>query len=152
MLCQGYKGSVGVCQHAFMSSIAHLLMALPEMVLLHEVQQLLPIILDSLSQADGELQASSLRLVGSMLSSAPETLVAHAGALVRKLLPLCSPPVRCRCVGMRRCDPPPPPALIQTLPRGVGLKTTQAGMQARLHALRALEAVARLESSKVEGL
>eukprot|EP00730_Choanoeca_flexa_P020184 TRINITY_DN9871_c0_g1_i3.p1 TRINITY_DN9871_c0_g1~~TRINITY_DN9871_c0_g1_i3.p1 ORF type:complete len:1010 (+),score=284.63 TRINITY_DN9871_c0_g1_i3:333-3032(+) len=92
-LLEGYKqANSSDVQRKYMTAVGHMLQNVPETVLAAHFDQVLPIVLASLSGEDQTAAQASLKLLASMLESSPDLLEPHAGSLIKSGLALTMAP------------------------------------------------------------
>jgi len=87
-LIQGFHSAGPECKHHYLCALSHLLQWIPKQVLLSEVPNLMPLLIQSLSCDEQSLKQSTLQTMYSLVLDAPEIITRHVTSLVPMLLGL----------------------------------------------------------------
>ncbi|XP_073239400.1 MMS19 nucleotide excision repair protein homolog isoform X2 [Porites lutea] len=87
-LIQGFHSADAEFKHHYLCALSHLLQWIPKQVLLSEVPNLMPLLIQSLSCEEQTLQQSTLQTMYSLVLDAPEIITRHVTSLVPMFLAL----------------------------------------------------------------
>ncbi|KAJ7336488.1 mms19 nucleotide excision repair [Desmophyllum pertusum] len=87
-LIQGFHSAEPEFKHHYLCALSHLLQWIPKQVLLSEVPNLMPLLVQSLSCDEQSLKLSTLQTMYSLVLDAPEIITRHVTSLVPMLLGL----------------------------------------------------------------
>jgi len=87
-LIQGFHSAEPEVKHHYLCALSHLLQWIPKQVLLLELPNLMPLLVQSLSCEEQSLKLSTLQTMYSLVLDAPEIITRHVTSLVPMLLGL----------------------------------------------------------------
>lgn len=98
-LISGFRNTQGYRETIYLLAVSNLLKFLPTSVLLEELPQLLPVILESIKvpltteKDSGSLQFATINIIILLVQEAPTSIEDHLGSLIPRLLDLSSNPL-----------------------------------------------------------
>ncbi|XP_031554301.1 MMS19 nucleotide excision repair protein homolog isoform X2 [Actinia tenebrosa] len=87
-LLNGFQSSLPGHKHHYLSALSHLLQWIPKQVLMSEVPNLMPLLIQSLSQDQASLLLSTLQTLYSLIFDASEAIIRQVTSLVPNFLRL----------------------------------------------------------------
>ncbi|XP_061184296.1 MMS19 nucleotide excision repair protein homolog [Saccostrea echinata] len=102
-LTDGFQTASSETKKNYLIALSHCLKSLPKSVLVRELPQLFPMLVQSLLCENVQLQQSTMETLCTMITDAPNIIVKHVDTVIPQLLKLTSykPSMKVRCAALR---------------------------------------------------